>query len=594
MLKKFFSNVLSSFMGAWIALMLFGVATAIVVFSIIAGMSDFKGETITRNSVMRLNLRGIINDYDRPGSFNFSMLMKNNEESTQSLTTIIKGLNEGANNKDIKCLYIKCDGVSASPASLNELRKAVCEFKKSGKKVLAYGDSYSQGDYYVASAADSVFLNGAGSVNLTGLSGQVLYLKDLFDKIGVTFQVFKVGTFKSAVEPYILNQMSEPARAQLDTLYGNLWAQIRTDIAASRKLNKDSINSLINNDVVMFKKANYALEHKLVDRIIYQHDINKILANVVGEDDPDDINVVSLETVVGSSQIQLDKNVDNQVAVLFAEGEITEQNNNGINCNTLVPIITDLADDDNVKAVVLRVNSPGGSVFGSEQIAKALDYVKQKGKPFIVSMGGYAASGGYWISCQADRIYSDPMTITGSIGIFGLMPNAEGLEQKIGVNPQTVSTNPNGMFAPPLTALNEAQCAALQAEIEQGYDYFLTRVAKGRKMTKSQVDKIGQGRVWDGATAKRLGLVDELGSLSDAVEYAAKLAKISGNETAVYYPKYDPNIWTMLSSANNQIQFMTIARTLAGQYTPEIIDMVHLILTRSSMQALMMPIKINM
>ncbi len=566
MLKRFFFNLLSSFVGAWIALTLFVLAVIISIIGFVGAAGAMVGQSaeVKKHSVLKLDLSGTIEETETNAELDYVSLIRGNVERPKTLRSLVEALAEAKVNKNIDALYIECNGVSASLATVNALREAVVDFKKSGKPVYAYGDGMTTGDYFVASQADSLFLNPAGTLGLSGISGTIMYMKGLFDKIGVQFQVIKVGTFKSAVEPYILSEMSQPARAQLDTLYGNIWNYVTADIARTRKVPAEKLNSLIKDGRLMLSPAQDLVKEKLIDRLVYKREIDRIMARVTGSD-PEDVNYVDPELLLGSSMGDMGMySSKKQIAVLYATGEIAETAGAGINCEKLVPEIVKLADDDNVKGLVLRVNSPGGSVFGSEQIGEALDYFKSTGKPFAVSMGDYAASGGYWISCTADRIFADPLTITGSIGIYGLLPNVAGLADKIGVSPQTVATNPSSAYPNLYRPLDEAQMAQMQEMIERGYDQFISRVAKGRKMTKEQVRRIAEGRVWDARTAVRIKLVDQLGSLADATKWVAKKAGMKADDYDVaVYPRYKQEWLDMI--LQNKIQ---IPQQLADALQP--------------------------
>lgn len=549
MLKKFLLNTLSSFVGAWIALAVFGVVAVIVVVGMIARIgSSEPSEEVKKHSVLKLELAGEIVETDKAVVPDYRQLMSGKFDQPLSLSSLVKAINEGADNKHIEALYLDINGIGASPATLDALRAALLDFRKSGKKIYAYADGYSTGDYYVATVADSIFANPDGMINLTGPGSVSFYFKSLLDKVGVQMQIVKIGTFKSAVEPYIMDEMSQPARAQLDTLFGNMWSYLRDEMCQQRKaLTPAKIDSLIVRDNINFAPMEKVEQVKLVDKLAYRREMDGKFANLVGVDE-DDLNYVSASTLLqqtdwGSAYVS-----KKQVAVLYATGEIAEGSPDGINCETLVPEIIKLADDDNVKAMVLRVNSPGGSVFGSAQIADALAYFQKKGKPLAVSMGDYAASGGYWISCCSDRIFADPLTITGSIGIFGMFPTCEELANKLGVYPQVVSATPSATFPSLFKKMDENQMAVLQDYIDRGYDSFIIRVATGRKMSKQQVERIAEGRVWDGMTAQKLGLVDQLGGIDDAVKWVAAKAKLDDNYDACIYPQYEPNFWSMLPS----------------------------------------------
>lgn len=574
-------------MGTWLALLIFGGVTAIVILSVLGTLSSVSGasETVKSSSILKLTLENTIEETARPQSFDYPDLLNMNFEDTQPLNVLVAGLADAAENKNISALYIECKGVQASPATLNALRKAVADFRASGKPVYAYGDSYSQSDYYIASVADSIYVNEMGSVDIHGIAGTVLYFKGLLDKLGVNFQVFKVGTYKSAVEPYLLSEMSEPARAQLDTLYSEMWGVMRDSIAASRKIASAQVDTLINN-VIMLRDAKAAVDAKLVNAAIPARKMKSILASKVGCEEQK-LNFVSPETLASQSGVYNDYGSKNQIAVLYATGEIAEGSKTGINCYDLVPQIIKLADDDNVKAMVLRVNSPGGSVFGSQEIAEALSYFQSKKKPIVTSMGDFAASGGYWISCQTDHIFADALTITGSIGIFGMIPNLTGTLSEIGVNPQTVATNPNGMPLTPLASMTPTQISVMQQSIEALYMKFLERVAKGRKLPVEKVAQIAEGRVWCASTAKKIGLIDEIGTLDDAISYAANLAGISGKEAVAAYPSPESDVWAMIAGVTPDDTYSMLLKSLGADLDPAMLRPLHSILTRKPEQALM-------
>lgn len=550
MLKKFFLNTLSSFVGAWIALILFGIVGAIVAVGLVAKVQGTDGSTgVKKHSILTLELNGAIIESETPTSIDYVTLMSGNVDKPQTLNVIVESLKEAANNKDIDALYLKCGAASASPATFNAIRTAVKDFKKSGKKIYAYGDIYTLGTYYVASVADKVFLNPYGEIAVQGLGSTTMFLKGLFDKLGVEFQVVKVGTFKSAVEPYISTQMSEPARAQLDTLFSSMWDYMKQGICENRKkLTSSEIDSLVNNGL-MFSSADMAVKVGIVDEAVYERTMDERLAKLI-DVDRKNLNFVSPSTLIGQIPWTDAYSSKNNIAVLYATGEIVDGASTGINYQKLVPIITKLADDENVKGLVLRVNSPGGSAFGSDQIGEALDYFQSKKKPLAVSMGDYAASGGYWISCGADRIFADPLTITGSIGIFGLIPNVKGLADKFGVNLETVATNPEANFPTLYSPMDEKQLAIMQKYVDDGYSRFIKRVAKGRKMSETKVRQIAEGRVWNAMKAKEIGLVDELGSLNNAIEWTAKKADVFSKYDVSVYPVYEPSVWDIISSSN--------------------------------------------
>lgn len=590
MLKKFLLNSLSSFVGAWLALILFGVAAFLTVVALVGSFGSSPAPSLKSDSVLKIDLTGTIEETEVPRGLDYVGALRGNIERPQTLRALVTAISDAAANKKVKAIYLDCQGVSAAPATLNALRDALVDFKKSGKKIYAYGDSYSQGDYLVASVADSLFINPDGVLDLRGVGGTSLFLKDFFDKIGVQFEVVKVGTFKSAVEPYISNEMSAPARAQLDTLYDVTWRYIVDRIASARSVKSSDINALMASGPVILKEASTLLKARLFDRCVYRRQMDGIIGRLVDKD-PGKVNYISPALLDGASDYGQDYNSGNRIAVLYATGEIAEGNPQGIDCADLVPVIVKLADDDDVKGLVLRVNSPGGSVFGSEQIGEALDYFKSKKKPLAVAMGDYAASGGYWISCHADRIFADPLTITGSIGIFGLIPNVSGLASKLGVSPQTVVTSSDADFPSIFHPMSEAQRGYMQANVERGYDKFVKRVATGRHMTEARVRQIAEGRVWNAMTAQKIGLVDQLGSLGDAIEWVAGKAGIAEKYNLGIYPQLEPDFMSILSAQLENAESSALFAKIA-EVTPDRIfaRMVYNILTRRHELMLMPPV----
>ncbi len=547
-MKKFFSNVLSSMVGTWIAMALFALILIGVVAAAVASFGGDKEATasLEKKSILKIDLSGTINERETSFDIDFIALMQGKGfEEPQSLVTLTKAIDAAKTNEKISALYLDCKGANASPATLKALRNAVIDFKKSGKKVYAYGDFLYQGDYYVASVADSLFLNPMGYLDLHGMSASAIYFKGLLDKLGIEFQIAKVGTFKSAVEPFTQTEMSAPARAQLDTLGTNMWSVIKADIATARKIKASDIDSIMASHITQLSTPEQIVGWKLVDRCVVRRQMEGILSRLVDVKEKD-LNYISAADMDKHSKWGTQYDSKNQIAVLYAVGEIAESENAGINCEKLVPVITKLADDEGVKGMVLRVNSPGGSVFGSAEIAEALSYFQSKGKKLAVSMGDYAASGGYWISCEADRIFACPLTITGSIGIFGMLPNGKGLLDKLGVNPQFVSTNPLSDFRIPLAPITDQQMAAMQVEINRGYDRFISRVARGRHMPESKVRAIAEGRVWDGQKALQLGLVDQLGTLDDAIAWVATNSKLGTDYDVALYPKSESSFMDMV------------------------------------------------
>ncbi len=589
-------NMLSSFVGAWIALLLFGLAAVLVGIGIAASFgSGADVPSVKSGSILSIDLSGVIEEVQKPADIDYISLAKGDMERQKTLLELVTALQEASVNSNISAVYLKCGALSAAPATLDALRKALLDFKKSGKPVYAYGDVFTTGTYYVATVADRIYANPQGEIMMQGLSSTNLYMKGLFDKLGVTFQVVKVGKFKSAVEPYISQEMSEPARAQLDTLFGSMWKYIRADMAASRKgVTPEDIDSLISVSNIAFASMRLARESNLVDSLVYERKMDSILASHLGLD-VKKLNFVSPTLLVGQTSWGEAYDSKKQIAVLYASGEIVDGGGlQQIDYKEMVPRIVSLADDDNVKGMVLRVNSPGGSAFGSAQIGEALDYFQSKKKKIAVSMGDYAASGGYWISSGADMIYADALTITGSIGIFGLIPNIDGLTQKLGVTPQTVSTNPGAEFPTLFKPMDERQLGVMQKYVERGYDDFVTRVAKGRKMKKEQVLAIAEGRVWNAMKAVQIGLVDSIGSMKNAIDWVAANSGLGDNYDVAIYPRLEPSIWDIipeLAGTASKVRELGLLKEGADE---TMLRLARRILSQHPVQARMQPVKLSM
>ena len=597
MLKKFFLNFLSSFVGAWVALGLFCLVAVLVVIGLIgkAGMSAASSaESVKKHSVLVLELNGEIDERETPADVDYMSLMQGELNTPQTLTSLISAIREAKDNKDVKMIYLKCGGLSAGTATLHSLREELSKFRESGKKIYAYSDMMGNGDYYISSLADSLFINPEGMVSLTGLTATSMYFKDLLDKVGIQVQIAKVGTYKSAVEPFISNEMSQPARAQLDTLLNNVWGVLLGDMAKSRRLKVPALNKMVSDDYLSLKDGNDAVKLKLVDKAVYERTMDQRIADALGVE-KEKVNFISPSTLSSMAEAKQALKTGDNIAVLYAVGEIREGTKNGINCEVLVPVITELADDDDVKGMVLRVNSPGGSVFGSEQIAEALAYFQKKGKPLAVSMGDYAASGGYWISCHADRIFADATTITGSIGIYGMFPNASQLADKLGIHIQEVSTNPQASFPGLFKKMDESQMAQVQSYIEKGYERFINRVATGRKMKPSEVRVIAEGRVWDGKKALSLGLVDELGDLDQAIEWVRGKCDKGDKLNITTYPKVESSFWDVVKlSMQSEVKIALIKEAMKLTPDAEMATEVGNILRRKNEQAMMPGYKVTL
>ena len=537
--RKFWRVVLGSMVGFVLASIIVGILGLLMFLGMIAslekmGTSSTAG-TIKDKSVLVLNLDSPIEERAVEMPFEFSSYMK----QSVGLDNILTAIKSAAGDSKIKGIYLKTSTASASPASTKAIRDAVMEFKKSGKFVIAYSDVYTQNGYYVASAADKVLLNPTGDLSLKGYAFQVMFYKNLLDKMDVDVQIFRHGQFKSAVEPYFLDKMSDANREQLSTLANSLWDVYLKDVSTSRKISEEQLNNIADSLLCSSPKA--ALSLKLVDQLTYADGAEKLIKSKLNLGDDDNINYVSVSQYVKTIP---EKNSNSAtVAVFYAFGEISDgkgDSENGIYSETFIKEFRKAWKDKDVKAIVLRVNSPGGSALASENIWHEIENAKAAGKKVVVSMGDYAASGGYYISCNADYIYAEPNTITGSIGVFGMIPSAQRfLKNKIGITLDKVETNAHsasgGIYAP----MDELESQRLQASIEDIYSTFTKRVADGRHLTVSFVDSIGQGRVWAGSDALKLGLVDALGNIDNAISKAAELAQLDKYDICTYPKQKD-------------------------------------------------------
>ena len=553
MMKKFILIVCGSFVGAFLAFMFFMIATMIMSFAIMGSMSfggSKKAVSVSKHSILKIDLGTVVSE--RSGSEGLdmmAMLQGGGMPEDLGLNTFISAVKNAAENDKVDGIYIECNGVSASPATLQAMRRALKEFKKSGKWIAAYGhEGINPADYYLASVADSIYINPVGSIDLHGMASVTPYMKKLLDKVGIEMQIVRVGTFKSAVEPYMLEDMSDANRLQQEHYLGMLWKEMLDSIAADRKLQYDALNSLCDS-VVFCMETKDLVAKKLADKMVYKNEMENILRARTEVDKKDDLNFVTPDDMASSLE---DIAIGDHIAVLYAVGEIDGSTSmgstdEGINSDKLSETIHDLMNDDNVKGLVLRVNSPGGSAFGSEQIWKALMDFKAAGKPLAVSMGDYAASGGYYISCCADRIFAERTTITGSIGIFGMIPSFnELIENKLGVHMASVKTNENGDMGALGKKLTPAQLAALQNMVNQGYELFTKRCADGRHVTQDSIKSIAEGRVWDAITAKKIGLVDDFGGIREAVAWVAQKANLGKDYKTQNYPALEDKFMAML------------------------------------------------
>ena len=543
-MKDFLKFTLATVTGIIISSVVLFFISILVVFSMV---SSSESETqVRKNSVMMLDLNGTLAERSQENPLD--LIMKD-DYKTYGLDDILSSIKKAKENEDIKGIYIQATSLGAGFASLEEIRNALKDFKESGKFVVAYGDAYTQGLYYLSSVADKVLLNPQGMLEWRGLAATPMFFKDLLEKVGVEMQVFKVGTYKSAVEPFISTEMSAANREQINVYLSSIWGQITSAVAESRNLSVEALNKEADR-MLMFYPAEESVKNGLVDTLIYKNDVRDYLKNLAGIDKDDNMPILGIQDMINvKKNVPRDKS-GNVIAVYYAYGEIdggsSASTDEGINSEKVIKDLRKLKDNENVKAVVLRVNSPGGSAYGSEQIWYAVNQLKKE-KPVIVSMGDYAASGGYYISCNADTIVAEPTTLTGSIGIFGMMPNAKGLTEKLGVNFDVVKTNPYADFGNLTRPMNDGEKGLMQMYVNKGYELFLTRCSDGRGISMEELDKIAQGRVWTGSTAKELGLVDELGGLDKALEIAIAKAGVDAY-TVMNYPKKEGFLESLMNT----------------------------------------------
>lgn len=532
-MKDFLKYVFATVTGIIVVTLIMGIITVISLVGLAA--SSASTVPVKENSVFTLMLSGQVDE--RVNEDILGQLTGQVSENL-GLDDIISSIKKAKDNEDIKGIYIEAGLFSSdTPASAHAIREALLDFKKSGKWIVTYADSYTQTTYYICSVADKVFLNPQGMVDWHGLAANPYFLKDLLAKFGVKYQLCKVGKYKSAPEQMTADKMSEPNREQVTAYITGIWDVMLKEVSASRKVPVDSLNAYADR-FVMLSEQSELVKMKLVDKLMYTDEVKGEIKKLLKIDEKDDINQLSLADMIN---VKGKKEKGEEIAVYYAYGDIVDsetgsltQQGHSIVATSVCKDLEKLAKDDNVKAVVLRVNSPGGSAYASEQIWHAVMNLKAK-KPVVVSMGGYAASGGYYISCAANYIYSEPTTITGSIGIFGMFPDFSGLlTDKLGVKFDEVKTNKHAAFGTVARPFNEEELALLDQYIGRGYELFRKRVADGRKLSVDAVEEIAQGRVWLGNDAIGIKLVDGIGSLDDAVKKAAQLAKLSEYKSASY------------------------------------------------------------
>lgn len=516
---------------------------------LMGGMFSTPTTKLTAKSVYRLQLKGTLVEQAQESNPLAGLLSASpyyNQTETVGLNDLLSNIRLAKTDDRIEGIYLDGGSLSMAPASAKAIRDALLDFKTSGKWIIAYASSYGQTNYYVASVADKIFLNPTASIDWNGLTAQKAYYKRLLDKLGIEMQILKVGTFKSAVEPYFRTSMSEADRLQTEQYINGIWSEMKTAVAESRHIAVEQLDQYADEYMGLQPQEKY-LDYGFADSLVYAEGMDNILRTYMGTKDYTLLSTGQLASVERTRSKAYAK-----VAVVYAEGEITDETGDGIVGKDMVKLFKKIAKDEDICAVVLRVNSPGGSADASEQIWHAVQTLKQDGRPVVVSMGDYAASGGYYISCGVDYIFAEPTTLTGSIGIFGTVPNLSQVLDKVGLDYDGVSTNRHSDLQVNMVCkgMNTEEYAMMQAMVERGYDLFTRRCAEGRHTTQDAIKQIGEGRVWLGKDAIGIGLVDSLGNIDDAIRKAVELADIPDYQV-VYYPETTDPLEDLLSMFDN-------------------------------------------
>ena len=583
---KFLGNVLATIVGIFVFFMLF-IFGILIIGAIFGG--DSEAVTVKSDSVIELNLEHIKEDYT--GKYKDPWMSIFSSKEKVGLTAVILAIEEAKTDSDIKGISILNDESDLGMAQTKSLRNALEDFKKSGKFVMAYANSYSQKEYYLNSVANTIYLNPVGELDFKGLSSEIMFFKDFQEKSGLKMEVIRHGKYKSAVEPFLENKMSDANREQLTALLNSVWNSILTDVSKSRKVAISQLNLIA--DGLLARTPEMAKAQKLVDVIAYEDEYHNAIKNILKVNKEDDYNTVSIEEYT-QKITSTSKSTDSkdEIAVLYAQGEIMsgEGDVTTIGEGSMRRSLQEARNNKNIKAVVLRIDSPGGNALTSDLIWREVELTK-KIKPVVASMGNYAASGGYYIACNANEIYAENNTITGSIGVFGILPNFTALATKVGIYTEQVKTNENAAEYSPFVPLDSKLKAFTLEGVEHIYSVFVSHVAQGRKMTFDQVDAIAQGRVWSGAEAKKIGLVDKIGGLSDAIKRAAILSKTQNYNTQ-NYPIYEKDFNDILEKfpfANSKEDFI---KAEIGAENFKIMQKIKKLQMQKGVQA-MMPFEIN-
>lgn len=558
-MKEFIKNTLAATLGTIIGFLLLGIFGIVLILLLVISGSSIP--TLRPNSILKIELNGALEERYEDSPLNDLL---GEDYPTIGLEQILTSINRAAHDKNIKAIYLDAGNLSqATPAMAEEIRLALNEFKESGKPVISYGDNYSQTNYYICSVADEVILNPSGQISWQGLVSEPIFYKDLLQRIGVKMQVFRVGSYKSAVEPFTSTKMSAANREQIESYLGSIWKNMLQDVARSRHIGQDTLNRYAD-DFLSLAPATELVSKHLADTLLYREDVQNYLKKKLKlKQNPQIITPAGLENIPQSTGKK------EKIAVYYAFGDIVEtpssMNFSEIASKKVCKDLAELADDNQIKAVVIRINSGGGSAYASEQIWHSIQTLKSK-KPVIISMGGMAASGGYYMACAGNEIVTLPSTLTGSIGIFGMIPDMSNLlKDKLGLNFDAVKTNRHADFGTLSRPFNPEETALMQKYIENGYQLFLKRVSEGRGLSLKQTAQLAEGRVWTGAQALKNGLADRTGSLQTALERAAQKAGI-GKYTVVSYPK--PQKWyeTLLQDQQTDYLQSSLKSALGNYY----------------------------
>lgn len=581
---KFIGNVLATIVGIFVFFMVlfFGIALISALFG-----GDGNKVKIKDNSVIELDLSEVKQDYG--GKFNFAEFNYFRAQHN-GVVDVLNAIEAAKSDDKIKGISIVNNTAMIGIAQRKAVRDKLEDFKKSGKFVVAYANAYSQGEYYLDSVADTLYVNPVGELDFKGLSTEILFFKDFQDKTGVKMEVIRHGKYKSAVEPFLENEMSPANREQMTVLLNSIWSTVVDDISKSRKIPVDSLNAIADN--LGARTPELAKAKKLIDKIGYEDEYHNGIRRALKVEKEEEYNKVNiLDYARNVANTNADYETKDRIAIIYAQGEILsgEGDVSYIGEGSMRRSLEDARNDDNVKAVVLRIDSPGGSALTSELIWREIELTKKK-KPVVVSMGNLAASGGYYIACNANTIFAEPNTITGSIGVFGTLPNFSPLAKKIGINAEQVKTHQNASGYSVFEPLDENYKNVVLEGVEHIYNTFVSRVAAGRKMTFAQVDSIAQGRVWAGRDAVKIGLVDKMGGLDQAIKHAASLAKITEYKTEDY-PEYNKTIEDMFRGLTGGVSMFQSREALIkeqiGEEGYQVIEQIRRAKQQRGVQALM-------